>query len=110
MLLSVAVAGAGIALAWSLYQKSKPAVEPLEALGPLYRARSHKWYVDEAYDVVFVNGLSKGGGTVLSRFDQKVVDGGVNGAGWLTRATSTGQHVVGHLDRGRRGAADGVLA
>ena len=32
--------------------------------------------------------LAKGGGTVLSRFDQKVVDGGVNGAGWLTRATS----------------------
>jgi len=89
MLLSVAVAGAGIALAWSLYQKRKPAVEPLQALGPLYIGSLNKWYVDEAYDVLFVNGLSKGGGTVLSRFDQRVVDGGVNGAGWLTRATST---------------------
>jgi NADH-quinone oxidoreductase subunit L len=35
-----------------------------------------------------VNGLSKGGGTALARFDQTVVDGGVNGAGWLTRFTS----------------------
>ena len=89
MLLSVAVAGAGIALAWSLYQKRKPAVEPLQALGPLYTGSLNKWYVDQAYDAVFVEGLSKGGGTLLSRFDQKVVDGGVNGAGWLTRFTST---------------------
>jgi NADH-quinone oxidoreductase subunit L len=44
--------------------------------------------VDEAYDAVFVNGLSKGGGSALARFDQTVVDGGVNGAGWLTRFTS----------------------
>ncbi|MGE5647585.1 MAG: NADH-quinone oxidoreductase subunit L [Acidobacteriota bacterium] len=88
MLLSIAVAGFGIFLAWTLYQKRKPAREPLEALGPFYRGASAKWKVDEAYDVLFVNGLAKGGGTVLSRFDQKVVDGGVNGAGWLTRATS----------------------
>jgi NADH-quinone oxidoreductase subunit L len=88
MMLSVAAAAAGIAVAWKLYQKRKPAVEPLQALGALYNGSLHKWYVDEAYDVVFVNGLAKGGGTLLARFDQKVVDGGVNGAGWLTRATS----------------------
>jgi NADH-quinone oxidoreductase subunit L len=89
MLLSIAVAGVGIFVAWTLYQKRKPAREPLEALGPIYRGASAKWKVDEAYDVLFVNGLAKGGGTVLSRFDQTIVDGGVNGAGWLTRATST---------------------
>ncbi len=88
MLLSVAVAGAGIALAWSLYQKKKPAVEPLQALGPLYTGSLNKWYVDEAYDAVFVEGLSKGGGRALARFDRTVVDGGVNGAGWLTRIVS----------------------
>ena len=89
MLLSIAVAGAGIYLAWTLYQKRRPTREPLEALGPFYRGASAKWKVDEAYDVLFVNGMAKGGGTVLSRFDQKVVDGGVNGAGRLTRMTST---------------------
>jgi NADH-quinone oxidoreductase subunit L len=88
MLLSIAVAVSGILLAWSLYQRRKPGREPLEALGPIYRGSSEKWKVDEAYDFLFVNGLAKGGGTVLSRFDQKVVDGGVNGAGWLTRVTS----------------------
>jgi NADH-quinone oxidoreductase subunit L len=89
MLLSVAVAAAGIALAWNLYQRKKPATEPLAALGPLYTGSLNKWYVDEAYNAVFVDGLTLGGGAALARFDQKVVDGGVNGAGWLTRATST---------------------
>jgi len=88
MALSVAVAGFGIYVAWTLYQKRRPAAEPLEVLGPIYRGALAKWKVDEAYDVLFVNGLAKGGGTVLSRFDQTVVDGGVNGAGWLTRLTS----------------------
>jgi len=36
-----------------------------------------------------VDGLAKGGGSALARFDNAVVDGGVNGAGWLTRFTST---------------------
>jgi NADH-quinone oxidoreductase subunit L len=89
MLLSVAVAVAGIALAWRIYQKRTPKGEPLTALGPLYTASLNKWYADEIYDVLFVDGLSKGGGTALSRFDQTVVDGGVNGTGWLTRFTST---------------------
>jgi NADH-quinone oxidoreductase subunit L len=89
MFVSVGIAGAGIFTAWTLYQKRKPAREPLEALGAFYRGASAKWKVDEIYDVLFVNGMAKRGGTLLSRFDQQVVDGGVNGAGWLTRATST---------------------
>ncbi len=45
--------------------------------------------MDEIYDFLFVNGLSKGGGTLMARFDLAVVDGGVNGAGWLTRFSSS---------------------
>jgi NADH-quinone oxidoreductase subunit L len=45
--------------------------------------------VDEIYDFLFVNGLSKGGGSALAAFDRKVVDGGVNGAGWVTRFVSS---------------------
>ena len=89
MLLSVAVAGCGIALAWFLYQRKVPKGEPLEAAGWLYRGSLNKWKVDEIYDFLFVNGLAKGGGSALARFDNAVVDGGVNGAGWLTRFTST---------------------
>jgi NADH-quinone oxidoreductase subunit L len=49
----------------------------------------NKWYVDELYDFLFVNGLAKGGGKLCGAFDRTIVDGGVNGAGWLTRSTST---------------------
>ena len=55
---------------------------------PFYNTLSHKWYVDEIYDFLFVNGAGKGGGRVLSAFDRIIVDGGVNGAGWLTRFSS----------------------
>jgi NADH-quinone oxidoreductase subunit L len=57
--------------------------------GGLGRILLNKWYVDEIYDFLFVNGLAKGGGTVASAFDRNVVDGGVNGAAWLTRFNST---------------------
>jgi NADH-quinone oxidoreductase subunit L len=56
--------------------------------GPIYRAMQNKWYVDEIYDFLFVNGLAKGGGQLLADFDNTVVDGGVNGAGWMTRVGS----------------------
>jgi NADH-quinone oxidoreductase subunit L len=44
--------------------------------------------VDEIYDFLFVNGLGKGGGRLASAFDSNIVDGGVNGAAWLTRFNS----------------------
>jgi NADH-quinone oxidoreductase subunit L len=55
----------------------------------MHRILLNKWYVDEIYDFLFVSGAVKGGGRALGKFDQSVVDGGVNGAGWLTRFTST---------------------
>ena len=69
----------------------------------------NKWYVDEIYDFLFVNGLCKGGGALLGAFDRNVVDGGVNGAGWLTRFTATALDLVGHLDHRWRGALQLVL-
>jgi NADH-quinone oxidoreductase subunit L len=56
--------------------------------GPLYKVLLNKWYVDEIYDFLFIRGLSLGGGGLMASFDQKVVDGGVNGAGWMTRMLS----------------------
>ena len=61
---------------------------------------SHKYYVDEIYDAMFVN-RTKDLGSSLGVFDAKVIDGvGVNGAGWLTRAISRDFDVVGHVDCG----------
>ncbi len=88
--LSVAVALAGIAVARHFYLKRPERAEALRAAaGPLYTAVANKWYVDEIYDFLFVNGLGKGGGRALARFDERIVDGGVNGAGWMTRLAST---------------------
>jgi NADH-quinone oxidoreductase subunit L len=59
-----------------------------EVRGSLQTVLSNKWYVDEIYDFLFVNGLSKGGGRLMAKFDEKIVDGGVNGTAWLTRFNS----------------------
>jgi NADH-quinone oxidoreductase subunit L len=86
---SVAVALIGIAIARYFYHIRPEIPDRLEAsLKPIHRTLLNKWYVDEIYDFLFINGLSKGGGELLGAFDRKVVDGGVNGAGWLTRFTS----------------------
>ena len=83
---SVAVAVAGIALARYLYCIRTEIPDRIEAsCKPLHTVLYNKWYVDEIYDFLFVNGLGKGGGLVFGTFDRNVVDGGVNGAGWLTR-------------------------
>jgi NADH-quinone oxidoreductase subunit L len=88
--LSVAIALCGILLARFVYLvKPATADSVRQAAGPLYTTLLNKWYVDEIYDFLFVNGLAKGGGALMSRFDAGVVDGGVNGAGWLTRFSSS---------------------
>jgi len=87
--LSIVVALSGIALARYLYLRKPELGESLaQSSSPLHRALQNKWYVDEIYNYLFVDGLGKGGGRIFSRFDSQVVDGGVNGAGWLTRFTS----------------------
>jgi NADH-quinone oxidoreductase subunit L len=89
MALSVAVAIAGIWIARRFYNDKPQIPEALEArFKPVHTLLYNKWYVDELYDFLFVNGLCKGGGEALGAFDRTVVDGGVNGAGWLTRFTS----------------------
>jgi len=51
----------------------------------------HKYYVDEIYDAMIVNPLKR-----LARycfaFDLSIIDGLVNGAGWLTRLTAWLSH------------------
>jgi len=86
MALSVMVALTGIYIARRIYLQRKESERPTG--GAIYPVLLNKWYVDELYDFLFVNGLSKGGGALMSRFDQRIVDGGVNGAGWMTRTFS----------------------
>jgi NADH-quinone oxidoreductase subunit L len=90
MLLSIGIAVAGILLARFLYLQ-RPEIPPRlsERYAFAHRTLSNKWYLDEIYDFLFVDGLCKKGGLLLGAFDRNVVDGGVNGAGWLTRFTAT---------------------
>jgi NADH-quinone oxidoreductase subunit L len=59
-----------------------------EIRGPLHKVLHNKWYLDEIYNAIFVNGIAKRGGLLLGAFDRNVVDGGVNGMAWLTRFNS----------------------
>jgi NADH-quinone oxidoreductase subunit L len=89
MSLSVAVAIIGITIARYFYHHKPEIPDTIEkAVKPLHSLLYNKWYVDEVYDFLFVDGLCKGGGLALGAFDRNVVDGGVNGAGWLTRFTA----------------------
>jgi NADH-quinone oxidoreductase subunit L len=87
---SVLIAVAGIFVAYYFYLVKPEIPDRIQAsAGPLYKLLYNKWYVDELYDFLFVNGLGKGGGRVCGAFDRDVVDGGVNGAGWLTRFSAS---------------------
>jgi NADH-quinone oxidoreductase subunit L len=89
MFVSIAVALLGLWVAYYFYQAKPEIPDALErSARPLYKLLANKWYVDEIYDFVFVNGLGKGGGSAMAAFDRNVVDGAVNGAGWLTRFSS----------------------
>jgi len=90
MFLSVAMAGLGVWLAYTLFLKRQEIADRLaQSYGGVHRLLQNKYYVDEIYGALFVDGLAKGGGTALGRFDSSVIDGGVNGSAWLTRLTST---------------------
>jgi NADH-quinone oxidoreductase subunit L len=97
MLLSVAAAGAGMWAGYRAYAGCKDGVrEPINVAAPaLYRTLLNKYYVDEFYDKAFTGRSEVGGvrlgaigaGEALWKFDADVIDGGVNGAGWLTRTS-----------------------
>lgn len=88
MLISLLMAGAGILLAFVIYQWRKISADNLALkLQLLYNFSYNKWYFDELYSktaVAFTIGLSN----VLAWFDQKIIDGIVNGTASITRWTS----------------------
>jgi NADH-quinone oxidoreductase subunit L len=95
MALSIAAAGAGWWSARRAYANCGDEVrEPIALAAPsVYRTLLNKCYVDEFYDKVFTGRSEVGGvrlgaigaGEALWKTDSVLIDGGVNGAGWLTR-------------------------
>jgi NADH-quinone oxidoreductase subunit L len=85
MALSVAIALGGIYLGRLFYEKRPELPKQwAERLRPLYRLSFNKWYWDYLLDVKGVE-AAKAANDGLFQFDKEVVDGGVNGAGWMTR-------------------------
>jgi NADH-quinone oxidoreductase subunit L len=85
MLISTLVAISGLFVAWLLYFRPNPIPGAMaRGLPWLYNALLNKWYFDELYQCVVVDG-----GKTLAyaawRFDQRVVDGLVNGVAGLVR-------------------------
>jgi NADH-quinone oxidoreductase subunit L len=89
MALSVGVASAGAFIAYLMYRRESLSPEIFASLagGFFYRLFDRKWYFDEVYQFVFVNG-SLLLADVLSAFDKYVLDGIVNGAASVTRFIS----------------------
>ncbi len=89
MALSVAIALIGIGIAYLFYVKN-PALPKLlaEKQKGLYQLLLNKYYVDELYEVLFINSLKRLGTGLWKGFDEFVIDGTINGIaylfGWLS--------------------------
>ncbi len=88
MFLSLAVAGLGILIAFMFYQWKKLNADKLaEKLKPLYNFSLNKWFLDELYDMTAIAGTLSFS-SILAWFDNKIVDGIVNGSATVTRFVS----------------------
>jgi NADH-quinone oxidoreductase subunit L len=81
MTVSVAIAVAGIALAWFVWVKQRRIADTAAREFPqLHRLLLNKYYVDEAYDATIVQPIKAASTEGLWRwFDVRVIDGAVNG-------------------------------
>lgn len=95
---SVAIATLGIALAVLMYRLR--VIDPAaiaNKIKPLYNFSLNKWYVDDLYEVLFVQGSRKLAKQVLE-IDIRIVDGLVNLAGFVTLISGEG---LKYLENGR---------
>jgi NADH-quinone oxidoreductase subunit L len=89
MMLSLGIAFIGIGIAYGLYVKNPGLPKILtERFRGLYTFVFNKYYVDELYEVLFVNSVKRLGTGLWKGFDDFVIDGTINGVayffGWLS--------------------------
>ncbi len=97
--LSVALGFIGWLLANAFYRKAEKSYrEPINVASPaLYQVLLNKYYIDEGYDYLFTGRRklgpvrlgAMGVGEAAWKFDANVIDGGVNGTGWMTRVIAS---------------------
>ncbi len=93
ILISITVAVVGIIIAYIFYIKNTRIPHSLVRKFPfLYKLLYNKYYVDEAYNAIFVNSMIRGSEFVYDNFDLAVIDGALNGsafsANWAGRLLS----------------------
>ncbi|MFC2157296.1 NADH-quinone oxidoreductase subunit L [Acidobacteriota bacterium] len=94
ILISVGVAVIGIITAYIFYIRNTQIPINLAKKFPfIYKLLYNKYFVDEAYNAVFVNPMVKGSEFLYKNFDLKVIDGAVNGsaatAGWIGKVLNS---------------------
>ncbi|MDY6855134.1 MAG: NADH-quinone oxidoreductase subunit L [Thermodesulfobacteriota bacterium] len=91
MMVSLAIAGIGIALAYYMYIKNPSAPKKLtQRFALLYQLIFNRYFVDEIYDFLFVNPIKRGSTLLWQIFDAKFIDGIVNGVGHIVKWSSIG--------------------
>jgi len=86
MILSLAIAIAGFLLARRMYLTDPEAPDRVIAWYPqLHNLVYNKYKIDELYDVLFVNSIVSFSRWLWKAFDEKVIDGIVNGVASFTR-------------------------
>jgi NADH-quinone oxidoreductase subunit L len=88
MATSLGIAIVGGLFAYRLYvQKPELSDQMAEEFAGVHRIVYNKYWVDELYDILFVNSIVDFSRFLWRKFDELIIDGAVNGAGWLARVT-----------------------
>lgn len=82
MLMGLSVGLVSLMIIFAYVRTKKPDFQPNTGLA---KVLEHKWYVDELYDALIVNPITKFSGFLDRIVEKKGIDGGVNGVGRLVR-------------------------
>lgn len=84
MIAAIAIAALGIFIAWLFYVKNPELPKRfVERFKTLFTVVHNKYFVDEFYGFIFVNGLF-GLGRICKEFiDERIIDGAINGTAYL---------------------------
>jgi NADH-quinone oxidoreductase subunit L len=85
--LALAILGIWVATRFYLWRPEIPG-RLAERYSGIYRVLLNKYYVDELYDMLFVEPIRRGAVWLWRRFDDPVIDGSVNGIGAVIQTGS----------------------
>ena len=94
-LLGTVAAATGILVAWSLYRTRKER-DPLRALGPVWTMLEHRFYIDAFYMRAIIYPVRDRLSAAVYWFNQRILDGVVNGMGMSVRGLSQAVSLFDH--------------